>query len=360
MQVDPAMVERYKAKAPELLDVVTTGEAEHIMRRDPTTDHCVKFESGWCGVHKKYGSDFLGDACHFFPRVTRSIGDVTLMTAALSCPEVTRLIMEHDAPFAFASAEADRLPYSLKDYLPKELSAQDALMLHQAFIHAALEDSFSAEQNMLRIGSVVRSLKVLPVMAWPKAVEFYFKNAGGRIPKAEPHPADPFNLLHAVCGLISASKKTERPRLMQTIANIENALCVKLDWQTVSIHLTPESEKAYQILLTEYEQAYKSELQPIFKKWIAAQLSVALFPFAGFGESLEDRIAVLVVRFAIMKLAVISGCVINNKLQPQDVYTAIQSLSRFLDHLSDPTLTMQICQETGWIRETRQVALVGA
>ena len=358
MQVDVATVEKYKTQAPELLDAITSGEAEHIMRRDPVTDHCVKFESGWCGIHKKHGSDFLGDACHFFPRVTRNIGDTTLMTATLSCPEVTRLIMEDSTPFVFEESDIDRLPNSLKDYLPHEISAQDALMLHRTFIHAALDDGYSAEHNMMRIGSVARSLKMLPVMAWPKAVEFYFKNAHARISKPEMHPADQFNLLHALCGLVSASKKTERPRLMQTIADMEKALCATLEWERRAIHLTPESEGASQRLSTCYESTYKSSLQPIFKKWIAAQLSVALFPFSGFGESLEDRISILVVRFAIMKLAVVSGCVNNEYIQLKDVYRVIQSLSRFLDHLSDPSLTMQICQETGWVRESRQAALV--
>ena len=47
MQVDKAHIDLYAAKAPELLSAVTSGEADYVMRRDPATDHCIKFDQGW-------------------------------------------------------------------------------------------------------------------------------------------------------------------------------------------------------------------------------------------------------------------------------------------------------------------------
>lgn len=76
MQLDDVTFRKYESEAPELLDAVAQGhDGGHIMRRDKQTDFCVKFTDGLCGIHKDYGSDFLGDACHFFPRVTRQVGD---------------------------------------------------------------------------------------------------------------------------------------------------------------------------------------------------------------------------------------------------------------------------------------------
>jgi len=64
MQLDEATLERYKQKAPELLDAVEPAEeTPWIMRKDKQTSYCVKYEGGLCGIHKKYGDDFLGDAC---------------------------------------------------------------------------------------------------------------------------------------------------------------------------------------------------------------------------------------------------------------------------------------------------------
>src|SRR5690606_34553615 len=141
----PATRDRYEKHAPELLGAVTSGEAELIMRRDPETDYCVKFENGLCGIHKKYGTDFLGDACHFFPRVTRRLGDTTLMTASLSCPEVARLALSGEEGLELVDAVTARIPYSLKDYAPSALDADRALAVHQAFLAAAADSQATAE-----------------------------------------------------------------------------------------------------------------------------------------------------------------------------------------------------------------------
>lgn len=99
---------------------------------------------------------------------------------------------------------------------------------------------------------------------------------------------------------------------------------------------------------------------PIFRRWIAAQRAVALFPFGGFGETLSDRVTILGVRFATLKLALMSACQMKGGLIVEDeVVRVIQSLARFLDHLADPALSMQIYTETGWVREPRLRALVG-
>src|SRR5579885_2432723 len=72
MQLDAAMRARYASEAPELLEAVADdGAGGFIMKRDPQTDFCVKFENGLCGIQQKYGTAFLGDACHFYPRSTR-------------------------------------------------------------------------------------------------------------------------------------------------------------------------------------------------------------------------------------------------------------------------------------------------
>ena len=74
MQLTAETVAKYKAEAPELMDAVSTGEAEFIMKRDPVTDTCVKFEGGWCGIHRDYGEAFLGDACQFSPAFRVRLG----------------------------------------------------------------------------------------------------------------------------------------------------------------------------------------------------------------------------------------------------------------------------------------------
>ncbi|MGE3713912.1 MAG: flagellin lysine-N-methylase, partial [Alphaproteobacteria bacterium] len=243
MQLDEATLDKYKQEAPDFLDAVEQSEeSPWIMRKDKVSGYCVKFESGWCGIHKQKGSDFLGDACFFYPRITRALGDDVVQSAALSCPEIARLVLQQEDPFALLAEYMQRLPHTMKHYLPDELATEDALAVHQAFMTAAMADDASAEQNLARIASVSRSIALIDIKSWPQAVPFYIKNSDARLPEPVGEATDAFNLLLALAGLIVASQKPIPDRLHETIACMEEMLDAKLNWQTVEIHTTPNSQ----------------------------------------------------------------------------------------------------------------------
>lgn len=355
------MVERYRQQAPELLDAVTAGhDGGHIMRRDEKTDYCVKFDNGLCSIHRDYGSDFLGDACHFYPRVTRRLGDTAVMTAALSCPEVARLSLFVDDAFLLGEGLAERLPETLRDYLPHDLASSDALKVHQAFVDAALDHSHSAANNLARIVSVAHSLEAFGPASWPMAVPFYLKSAAERLPAPETASSDPFNLLHALMGIVSAAKAQHRPRLLDTIRDMEKALQVTLNWQTLGIRAIGDSAAAYAAMDAQWVADYAARFEPMLRRWLATQLSMALFPFAGFGHTVKERALLIAVRFATLRLALMCACeVAGSAIDDAQAVRIVQSLARVLDHLADPELSLKIYEEPGWLREARLRALIG-
>jgi hypothetical protein len=104
---------------------------------------------------------------------------------------------------------------------------------------------------------------------------------------------------------------------------------------------------------------HEAACQPILRRYLQAQMALALFPFAGLGTTLEQRITIIGVRFATIKLALMAEIVRAGGMPAEaEIIRAIYSISRFLDHLADPTLSLSIYQETGWIREARLRALV--
>lgn len=355
MQVDELTLARYRTEAPELMKAVEPStEAPWIMKKDPATGFCTKLEQGLCGIHKNYGANFLGDACYFYPRATRALGDKLVMTATLSCPEVARLALYAGEGAALEDAEAERLPQNIKDYLPEGIAASDALAIHRAFIEEAEREDATAEQAYLRIASVARSLELIDKKSWPQAVPFYLKHADSRLLPAEENPSDPFNLLHALCGLVVASKKTPSQRLRKTILEMEQALSATIDWDAVQIHLSDESAAAF----AKVQQAWEAKYAPIYKetlkRYLQMQLSLALFPFAGAGNTLGERITIIGVRLATIKLALACACSIHGNELPQEVVVrVVQSLSRFMDHLGDAGFSLQIYTETGWVQEAR-------
>ena len=358
MQLDPATRERYVQKAPELLDAVDTGEAEFIMRRDPATDYCVKFDAGLCGIHKNYGTDFLGDACHFFPRITRKIGQGVVQTASMSCPEVARLMLCDERAFEQTPTHFERIPNTVKDYLSSVLTEEQTMQVHQAFMDAALAGDCTAQRAMSRIVSVAYSLERIDQQSWPLAAGFYLANADGRLPVPETSVNDPFNLLHALCGLVRAAKKTSRPRLDAVIGAIEELLACRIDAETGVLQITDASASRGG-LLKELAKEQSAHYDASLHRWLAGQLSVAFFPFSGFGGSLFERASIIAVRMATVRLALIAAHHQAKGLLSLDAQVdVIQPLSRFLDHLADPTLSVAVYHEAGWLRESRLRALL--
>lgn len=361
MQVDAPTRDRYAAQAPELLPALDTGEAEIIMRRDPATDHCVKFEDGLCGIHVRYGETFLGDACYFFPRATRRLGERVLVSATPSCPEIARLMLLADGATQYELAQAERLPYQVKDYLPEELSAEQAVEVHQAFLAAALRESQSPERAVACIASAAGSLAMLPVEEWPRAAPFFLTHAEGRLPPAEPVAEDPFNLLHLLCGVTVGARKTGYTRLMDTVRDIERMLGATLDWQQVAITTSDESFSRWTQAQSRWQEGQAPRYAVFLRRWVAMQVSLTLFPFSGLGEGIAERATLLGVRFALARLALIAAAHASPEgvLEEFHAIRAVQSLSRLFDHLASPFLLLSVCRETGWEREPRLRALAG-
>ena len=354
MQLDEKTHALYQNEAPQLLDAVEAAtETPWIMRKDPATGFCVKLDGGLCGIHKEYGDKFLGDACHFYPRVTRALGSNILMTATLSCPEIARISLFGDAPTQNESSNSDRLPNSLKNYLPSELSENDALAIHQIFLDTTHDNDSDAELIFLRIACASRQLEMLPIKNWPILASFYIKDADQRIPIATRDINDQFNLLHALCGLIVASHKPMSHRLKQTIEDMESALATKLNWNDVTITTTELSltslEQLQQLWAAEAHALYS----PLLRRWLHMQIALGLHPFSGLGHTLTERVTLLGMRLALIKLALLCGHATHGSLTQTDCVRIVQSLSRFLDHLGDPSFSMAIATETGWSEEDR-------
>jgi len=357
MQVDDATLAKYKNDAPELLaSVEVERDGTAVMKRNPATRYCVKTEDGLCGIHKKYGDGFLGDACHFYPRVTRSIGEQNMMTATSSCPEIVRLMLSLDAPFALVGTSVERLPQTLKNYLPEGMDATVADAVHQAFIACALDETISPEQALARIASVAKSMVFLDPKTLDQSIPLYLRLADGRVPPAQPHPSDAFNVLHALCGLIVASHKPISGRLKKTISDMEQALQVTLDWQNVQIHLAPDSNDALAQVKAGWKAASEHYAHAL-RRYLAMQLSLNLFPFAGLGKDAPEHITFIGVRFATIKLALACAHHWQGPLSNEEIVRIIQSLSRFLDHLGDGAFSLSIYRETGWTEEARLLAL---
>lgn len=352
MQVDTATRRRYEAAG--LIDLVTIEGGAAVMKRDSETDACVKFEGGLCGIQHEFGEQYLGDACYFYPRSTRSLGNALTMTATLSCPEIARVALFGENPFDESREAVERLPETIRDYLPDGLTPEQAAAIHRAFINAALEEGVMPERSFMRIFAVAELLSRIVPVDWPGAFSSFFLQADAALPSPEPRATDAVYLLQALCGLVAATPYGPRARLIGTIHEIENALHSAIRWDTLAIASMPDSAEATQALHARWRNEWQVGFASLLKRYLAMQISLAFFPFGGFGHRLSERAAIIGIRLATVRLALMSLCQATaGTPESCDVVRVIQSLSGFLDHLAEAEFSLKIYTETGWLTGAR-------
>lgn len=359
MQLDRVRRELYEKEAPELLEAVTSGEAEFIMKRDPKTDYCVKFDNGLCKIHKEKGTKFLGDACHFYPRITRKFGDEVVMSAAMSCPEITRLTIFGEAPFSLSENDIERLPVEVKNYLPDSINPTQAFGIINNFIELTGDEKATPERSMAKIFSIASSLKTFDQSRWPDAIPMLIKLVDGRLLNIEENKLDRHMLLSTLAGLVHAAKKTARPRFDETFKAMERALGVEINPATLDI-MQNLGEEDFPEKLKIREEKSAEKIAPILRRYLQAQIAMSGFPFSGFGRDIIERALILAVKFATIKLALTSHVSDAGDMPDEkNIIRIIQSISRFMDHLADPELSIKLYEGCGWRKDARIRALVG-
>jgi hypothetical protein len=334
MQLDDITFEKYKVAGLE--EAVSYDGQVRVMRRDPKTDFCVKFEGGICSIHKNKGPEYLGDACNFYPRVTRNLGDETVMTLTPSCPEALRLMLI-EAGENYSSIDAERLPSTLKDWLDEGISPEDAVKIHNRFLAECGSDA-PANKVVARIWAASGSLAYIDQKDWAGAVDFMFRMADGKIPLPEKSVMDEYNILQIFLGLLHATGKARSERL-----------AVVLD--AIAVHLNVDIDFGALVIMPKGEPQKNADPQDeILKRYIATQISFSTYPFAGIGEDIQEKAKVLLFKFSLVRLAL--------KAWDGDVIDCIQPLSRIVDHIADSQLMLRLMSSFGWDSESRLMGLL--
>jgi len=360
MQVDAAHYNLYQSQAPQLLEAIVESPVGYVMKRDITTGFCVKYNEGLCKIHSTKGEEFLGDACHFFPRSIRAMGDGLLVSGALSCPESVRQLLATESPFNLLDTTYDRLPEVQKNYLPTDMTADGALDIMHVLRNMVMEDGVSASRSVARLAVIAESLDMFGVDKWSEGVGVMIKTADMRLHTADLNEMDAVNLLHTLSGLIHATGNPARKRLEDLFAKMELLVGIKIDRKTLDIWQTTGREEVFLGAVKCWQKnGTEEQVAPWLQKWLAAQLAIAAFPFSGFGKSIQERIMIIGVRLATLRLALLALMDNNGKIMLEDAILAMQTLARFMDHLAEPELSINLYSQAGWNKGARLRALVG-
>lgn len=355
MPADAPQLARYQEKAPELLAIVDADAK--ILKRDSVNQHCAQLCEGICSIHARYGTELLGDACYFYPRMLNNIGGKLVMSGAISCPEMLRLIMQTPNPYTRITTSTDRLPVHRRNLLPDGWSSEALDAVVNAALACAADVSIPPEVSMERLLALAEALEHSTADDWPMRWQQAVANA----PAAIASDGDS----HALYYALALTEAFGAPGISQKLAGImqrmEEALGCRFDRTSREMEFLDTAQGAQARLRARWQRDAQAALAPMLHRWLQAQVSMTMFPFGGFHAiRFAKRGAVMVQRFATMRLALMCHVPVNAAApDEQQVMDVMQGLSRFMDHLADAKLTMMIHRDSGWESPARLRGLLG-
>jgi lysine-N-methylase len=356
VKVDAPTLALYQASAPQLLEVVEQREGlGAVLAFDRSTGLCPQLDCGSCRIHSTYGTDFLTDTCHLYPRITREIGSATVMTAALSCPEITRLALYQQAPLTLTEAVIDRVPEAIKNYGAEGVDEAAAL----ALIAALQVDTLSPAQHLRMLATEAYVFSNAPMAQWPTLHVALQPSLPAALPAPVTHPHDALFMLIVLTTLVTACKVTPSTRLLEVVALMEQALNIKLLWDQATANTQPDTFSRLQALELRAAQHYQPVLQPLLHAVLNAQLSASLYPYAGLGNSPSERITWIAYGYALTRLALVCAVDQSGGKLPESLgIQVVQSLARVLDHVGTLETAMPMLKEIGWLDPARLAGLL--
>jgi hypothetical protein len=335
MQIDDKTISKY-LNHPDLANIVNIEEK--ILKR-ANDDYCFKASAGLCLVHEKYGEDYLGDACYFYPRIIRKIQDQYIVSASMSCPEITRLILFEENIFDLSKDYLPRIPQQIKSY--DDLSAEHVSYIQKKIINMIMDKEKNAEQVMLQLLSMSRSFQFTNKQTWFEAIDFIVDN-NINIDARNTDDSNPYKLLHSLILIARNVKGHDGNILLKNIIDkMQTTLNCKFDENNLDIICYDEEHHSYNNSLQQY-QNNKDYYDKILKRYLAAQILVSFFPFS---NNPYEVMKIIAVKFATIRLTYICY------LDMEKIVEITHVLSRLFDHLANNQFAIAIYNNYGWQTE---------
>lgn len=307
--------------------IVKTVDGHRINQR--SDGHCVALEGGRCKVHAHFGEQVLSSVCANFPRMFRSINGALVKSASMGCPEIVRLCLFGDDPFRLDEGQQDDFHLSaVSDQAFEGLDAADWYAVVNASLQLALTPEFSAEQALMRVFDMASRLAPLPHSRWVESIAVLIADYRQVAALETPLASDP--LLAVLMDILQA------PNVLEALPQqVLAALAVE----------TGETPEYSRRLQPAYRDLYRAEvratLEPILKRFIAAEMTRTGFPFistssAGrdYGLDLVEWSATLAIRTLTLRYLLLAHCDLDAQQAParEEIVELVYRFCRAASH----------------------------
>ncbi|WP_260955740.1 flagellin lysine-N-methylase [Pseudomonas citri] len=302
----------YSRSYPELLNLIAKDDSGYQMNR--AGGQCGALEGGRCRIHAQHGEQVLTDTCANYPRMYRRINDALVKSATMSCPEVARLGLFGDAPFHMEESRQDDFHlYGARNQAVPGMNLSQWRSVVSLLLQMTLSTQLSVDQVLLRLNWIAARLATIPYADWAEKLPLQTSEYESPIASSEPILADP--LLIVLMSVLNASGVPQAMR--QQI----------LGASAIEPGETPEL--AQWLLKPAYRELYREELHtaldPVLKRFIAAEMTRTGFPFisntpAGldYGVSLTEWAATLAIRTLTLRYLLLAYCDVDTRQAPDE------------------------------------------
>lgn len=227
--------------------------------------HCVALTAGSCKVHAQHGEQALSNICANFPRMFRLINGSLVKSASMGCPEIARLCLYGEDPFRLEEAQQDDFHLSdVRDQSFDGLQAADRRKVVRTLLDLVLEPGTTVGLALKRIFALAERLAPLPYAQWAGVIDSLQAEteAGSPAIPTEPLTTDPL--------LAVLAEAAQQPKLADSLRDRVAALSAGDQYRSL------------------YRGEVRSALEPILKRFIAAEMTRTGFPFVSITSAGQD------------------------------------------------------------------------
>lgn len=290
-------------------------------------------EAGLCKVHKELGPEFLSNTCAIYPRNTNIVDGVLEKTAALSCPEVSRLVLLNEQGIEFIQDVEPRNTRTLINYNTMTPEQQELFWDLRIFTIKTLQNrSTSIENRLIILGLFLKKFEELDAInkreKMLNLIQEFERNIDDKsfIESIDSLPAN-------ISFQIKLCKKLFDYRTT-TLMNSKRYLeCV----EEMVEGLGADGQHKDAEVIQRYKDAYEMNYKPFFENreyilenYLVNYVFMNLFPFSN--QTVTDSFSMLIINFSMIKLHLIGMAKYHQGLTDELVVKLVQSYSKTIDH----------------------------
>ncbi|MFS0575519.1 flagellin lysine-N-methylase [Sporosarcina sp. 179-K 3D1 HS] len=306
------------------------SDAEYAKIKMDNSGKCTLLdEGGLCSIQRILGPEYLSNTCAVYPRNLSLIDGVVEKSAALSCPEITRLVLLNEEGLGFIQ---DLEPENTRGFVKNSglsKNQEEKLWELRIFIIRTLQNrTLTIENRLIVIGLFLKKYEELNGKSVEELIKQFDSSIDDKTLLASMQQL-PSNLSFQV----NLCKKLIEYRSSTTITSDRYLEC--LDEMVKGLGLDQEETeeailKNYKVAYSEYYIPFMREHEYILENYLVNYVFSNLFPFDK--KSITNSFSMLIINFSLIKLHLIGMSKYHRHLSKELIVKLIQSYSRVITH----------------------------